>query len=288
MRSRPGTTVADLRAMQELTQRLWSLESRWHIGDLAWQRNAVPDTGSTALWEDDGKVLAWGWSELPAHLSLVVDPGRPDLAAEVLAWFESTTSARELSCMVLEPEAHLVAALTNTGYQEDRAAPFFTHHHRPLGEIEIPALPAGFTLRHVRSDDAVRRTAGHLAAWTEFGSKVSVADYQSVMDAWPYRADLDWVVENQGGEFVATSLAWFDDQNKVGLIEPVGCAPAYRRQGLATAVNLAALTALREAGATQAIVCPRGDDAYPIAAKLYQSIGFRPGPRTATYTKHRT
>lgn len=165
MRSRPGTTVADLRAMQELTQRLWSPESRWHIGDLAWQRHAVPDTGSTALWEDGGKVSAWGWSELPAHLSLVVDPGRPGLAAEVLAWFESTTSAGELSCTVLKPEVHLTAALTDAGYQEDQAAPFFTHHHRPLDEIESPALPRAWPGVEVRSGGRLRGGRG-LAGWT--------------------------------------------------------------------------------------------------------------------------
>lgn len=68
-----------------------------------------------------------------------------------------------------------------------------------------------------------------------------------------------------------------------GLVEPVGCDPAYRRRGFAQAVNLAALHAVRDAGAVEALVCPRGDDGYPKARKLYQSIGFRPGARTVTY-----
>jgi len=130
--------------MQELVQRTWSERSRLHIGDLAWERTSMlgrQDTWRTALWEDDGQVVAWGWIELSEHLSLVVDPARPELVAEVLAW----------------------------------------------------------------------------------------------------------------------------------------------RRGLAQAVNLAALHAVRDAGAVEALVCPRGDDGYPMARKLYQSIGFRPGARSVTY-----
>ncbi|TCO30279.1 hypothetical protein EV652_105273 [Kribbella steppae] len=65
--------------MQELVQRTWSERSRLHIGDLAWERTSMlgrEDTWRTALWEDDGQVVAWGWIELSEHLSLVVDPAR--------------------------------------------------------------------------------------------------------------------------------------------------------------------------------------------------------------------
>jgi hypothetical protein len=83
--------------------------------------------------------------------------------------------------------------------------------------------------------------------------------------------------------FVASALIWLDEQHGAGLVEPVGCAAEYRRLGLGQAVNLGALHALKELGGVEARVCPRGDDAYPIPAKLYQSIGFRPGLRTVNY-----
>jgi hypothetical protein len=40
-------------------------------------------------------------------------------------------------------------------------------------------------------------------------------------------------------------------------------------------VNLFALQRLREEGATLALVACRGDDAYPIPRRLYESVGFR-------------
>ena len=71
----------------------------------------------------------------------------------------------------------------------------------------------------------------------------------------------------------------------VCLVEPVSCAPDFRRRGLATAVNVALLRAFRALGAAHAVILPRGDPAYPAPARLYQAIGYRPGPRTVTYTR---
>jgi hypothetical protein len=78
----------DLIAMQLAVQRTWTPESRWHIGDLAWGRNNIPNrepTWHTSLWEDDDRVMAWGWVTSPGNLDLYVDPAHIELAADVLA-----------------------------------------------------------------------------------------------------------------------------------------------------------------------------------------------------------
>lgn len=276
----------DLRLMQDLVQRTWGPRSRLHIGDVAWERSVNSrlhqDTWRTALWEDNGQVVAWGWAELPNHLSLVVDPARPEVAAEVIQWFR--TLAPEGACSILENETHLVSALEAAGFHPKEEAPFFTHHRISLSDLRSPVVPDGFTLRHVRPDEVEKRAAGHRAAWSDWGpSKVTDEDFAAVMTTWPYRPELDWVVEAPNGDFVATALIWYDEVHRVGLVEPVGCAPQYRRRGLGQAVNLAALHALREAGGTEGLVCPRGDDGYPQARALYQSIGFKPGARTRLY-----
>jgi GNAT superfamily N-acetyltransferase len=286
MRRRDFESSDDVRLMQDLVQRTWSLRSRFHVGDVAWERSVNSarsgDTWRTALWEDAGQVVAWGWVELPDHLSLVVDPARPEVASEVIEWFCSL--APKGTCSVLESETHLVSALEAAGFHPDDEAPFFTHHRISLSDLRTPVVPDGLTLRHVRPGEVERRAAGHRAAWSDWGpSKVTDEDFAAVMTAWPYRPELDWVVEAPNGDFVATALIWHDQVNGIGLVEPVGCAPEYRRRGLGQAVNLAALHALREAGGTDAIVCPRGDDGYPKARALYQSIGFEPGARTRLY-----
>lgn len=277
----------DLRAMQAAAQRIWSPESRWHVGDLAWGRfmhvGREPEW-PTALWYDGGgDVLAWGWAELPGHLELLVDPDHPELARDVLAWFDEVARSDERTVTTLDTEMHLLDALAAAGYRP-QAGPFFTHCWMSLdGRLPGPTVPAGFSLRHVCEGDADRRARVHRAAFSP--SRVSTESYINVMNGWPYRNGLDWVIEAPDGDFAAFALAWLDEENRVGELEPVGADPSYRRLGLARAASLAALHALKAAGADSAVVYPRGDDAYPVPARLYGSLGFEPQARTVTYTR---
>ena len=120
MRRRDYSGPGDLRAMQRSVQRTWTSESRWHVGDLAWGRYAIPGqepNWRTALWEDRDAVVAWGWIELLGHLRLHVDPAWPELAGEVLAWFDEVVAGADGSVTVMDSDAHLVAALERAAYR---------------------------------------------------------------------------------------------------------------------------------------------------------------------------
>lgn len=275
-----------LRQMQALSSRIWSPASRWHVGDLVWGRFGVPRDDAqqpTALWFDGDRPSAWAWLQLPDELNITVDPvAGTALVDDVLEWALGH-SGPGLTCTVLESEQHLIRAVVAAGFRENPDAPYFRHHRRQLAGLPRPAVPAGFRLRHVRADEAAERAALHRAGWSEFGSRVTTESYAEVMRTWPYHVAFDWVAETLDGDMVASALGWLDPARGVGLLEPVGCAPAYRRRGLSRATNLAALHAFRDAGATTAVVCPRGDEGYPVPALLYQSIGFVPGLRTVSY-----
>jgi ribosomal protein S18 acetylase RimI-like enzyme len=304
MRRRDYAGPDDLLAMQRAVQRTWSPASRWHVGDLAWGRHAEPGREPdwlTALWEGSGDAApsAWGWVELPGHLNLHVDPARPQLADKVLAWFGEVTAGSEPSVTVLETEAHLVAALHRAGYRPLAQAPFFRHCLVDLDRsLPAPRLPNGYRLRAVRPDEAKARAAAHRAAWrpgrigalhappVDLGdaeSGVTTEGYRAVMGAWPYRHDLDQVVEAPDGTLAAFALGWLDEANRAGELEPVGTDPRHARRGLGAAVSLACLHAMRNAGATRAVAYPRGDPAYPAARQLYLGLGFRPVARTVTF-----
>lgn len=287
MQRRDHAGPADVRAMQDLVQRIYGVGSRFHIGDIAWEQASVPAERQAgwqiALWRDGGQDVAWGWVE-GNGLLLVVDPARPEAADEVLDWFREVADPGELFCSVLESETHLIAAMAKAGFSVEHGRAYYTHHAIGLDDLGTPVVPDGFTLRHVRADEIEKRAAVHRAAWSDVApSKMTADAMAAVMSSWPYRPELDWVVENSDGVFVASALIWLDEQHGAGLVEPVGCAAEYRRLGLGQAVNLGALHALKELGGVEARVCPRGDDGYPIPAKLYQSIGFRPGLRTVNY-----
>jgi ribosomal protein S18 acetylase RimI-like enzyme len=278
--------------MQGLASRLWSPESRFHPGQLAWNRYSQPvdphrltDGESIALWVEGGEVLGFAWAEAPDWLELQVDQGRPDVAEAVVDWFEEVSDAETQSVLVMAGDM-AESALAAAGFAPRAVGPHFTHHTLEL--VALPRVPtvAGYRLRHVAPHEAGERAAVHAASWSDVGpSTVDRQSYEQVMTAWPYRADLDWVAVDADDRMVASALAWLDPARGTGLVEPVGCVPEHRGRGLAGAVTLAALHRLAELGASVAQVSPRGDDGYPGPQRLYRSMGFCPRARTVTWTR---
>jgi GNAT superfamily N-acetyltransferase len=280
--------VDDLRRMQILAQALWSSGGRFHIGDLAWQRaEGKEENWPTALWEKSQEILGWGWIHLPGHLYLAAQRQRVDIASDILDWFEKTASDDVLSIDVLDSEAHVVAALEARNYRRRATGPFDLYVRLDLSRLPAkPILPMGLRPMSMRScHDIGRRAESHRVAWHPSG--MNEVRYRRVMNSWPYRRELDWVIEVADGRFVANCCIWFDETNKVGLLEPLGVDPGFRRQGLAKAVGMHALHALKDLGATSAITYPRGDEAYPFTKPLYLGMGFAPYARTLSFERSR-
>lgn len=254
--------------MQSLARRIWSHASHCHIGDLAWQHNEHVDKAlPTRVWRDGETVIAWA----RADGELLVDPAYP--ADEAVAWL------RGVPVEVLDAETHVIAALERAGYVRDDGPHHAVYMSRALDGLPEPVVPPGFSVHPAM--DVERRVAVHRAAWHP--SKVTVESYKHVMAAWPYRRDLDWVVEAPDGRYAAYCLIWLDDANAVGELEPVGTDPDFRRQGLATAACLAAMHALRNLGAREAVVYPVAN--HPGGAiHLYEQLGFTPYARTLRFT----
>jgi GNAT superfamily N-acetyltransferase len=275
---------ADLVALVRLIQRTWTPDSRWHIGDLAWDLAGTPGGGDDwcmSVWERNGVVVAWSWLRLPDRLWLALDPACPDLMDTIVDWADDVAGVRA-SVTVLSTEGFQIEPLVRRGYEPDYGGHFFIAHHRSLDDIPVmPALPDGFVVRPVRGDDEVpARAALDREVWS---STLSDGAYRSMTRRWPYSFDFDWVAEAPDGRLVSYVLGWYDDVNRVGEFEPVGTLAEFRRMGLSRAVGIAVLRAFRDAGGERALVYARGDDDYPVPRKVYQALGFRPGGRTVTY-----
>jgi predicted N-acetyltransferase YhbS len=279
--------AAALPEMQALASRLWTRESRQHPGQLSWSLFYAEDLrpGPVELAPAEGEVVGWAWAESDDWLELCVDPGHPEVGADLVAWFVDRAPAGEVATMVLASEEHLIGPLVEAGFvTTDR--PWFTHHFLDLADLAPVPEVAGYRFRHVGPDEAEARAACHRTAWSDVGpSRVTAAAYDALMRAPYYRFALDWVAVDERGEMVASACLWLDSGTGVVLVEPVGCAPDHRGRGLAGAVSLAALHAAHEVGAGTGLVCPRGDDAYPVPSRIYRSIGFRPGSRTVTLVR---
>jgi ribosomal protein S18 acetylase RimI-like enzyme len=237
----------------------------WHVGDVTWglrQHEGREAEWTFRVWRDGGRVVAWSWLKSDRGiLEHDVHPDYEHLLDEILD----------------EPDARFAAA-----FEDDEARRAVLARHgfaRPGPELNVNArdvpeppqqapLPDGFRLRTVEADDLAERVAVHRDVWAP--SRVTESSYSTVMDSWPYRSSLDCVVEAPDGRFAAYVLVWPDDENRVGLFEPVGTREEFRRHGLGAAVCTFALRRLHEEGMRQAIVLCE----TPPACALYESVGF--------------
>jgi ribosomal protein S18 acetylase RimI-like enzyme len=282
--SRPYEGAADLRRMQRLVQDVWAVrgeKSAHHVGDLAWQRFqhvGRDPSWRTQLWQEGEHVTAYGWVLEDDVLDFCVHPEHPELLDDVLAW----AGAHETE--VLDEDIHAIATLERCGYARAEAdAPFFEFMKRELDELPDAPVPDGFVLRTVDLADIDGRVTAHRSAFNP--SRVTVESYRNVMQTWPYRDDLDCVAVAPDGRIAAYCLAWLDDENRVGELEPVGTHADFRRLGLAAAVCAFALRRLSDEGSNLGIVYSRGDAAYHAPKLLYESIGFRAHARTITFRR---
>lgn len=290
--------------MQDLVEKNWDLTVRQHIGDIAWGRYSTGekhDEWPTALWMEGESCVGWGWVEQPGELWFKVSRQHKELAGDILDWFEGAATGDNLTVPVLDQETELIAPLEARGYNLDLKGPFSLHTVLDLESLPSVNLPERFqSLSMADNVSPSDRARAHALAWSllpfsedghqiDTPSKSSVTEelHRGVMMSWPYRPDLDRIILAPDGTPAACCICWYDQKNKVGELEPVGTHPEFRRLGLGRAVCLAALHKLKELGADQAIVYPRGDDAYPVPRQLYGSIGFKPYGRTVTYRLER-
>jgi ribosomal protein S18 acetylase RimI-like enzyme len=283
---------ADLRRMQELAAECWRLEGPFvdaHVGDLPWRMYQHLDKLSEVrvdLWLDEvERVRAWAWLwQTRGELDFQLHPESRELLGEVLEWFESAAEPSDegdVMAWALEAHEETVAALEAAGYELDGAS-WYEHMVVSLDEALTEAhVPEGYELRTVRGDEDVeRRVAVHRAAFAP--SRVVPESYRRVMQAWPYRPELDQVAVAPDGSFAAFCLCWLDEENLVGNLEPVGTHPDHRRRGLARAVSLAGLRSLRTAGAETALVYSVGGSH---TTQLYESVGFTSRSRHLAFRK---
>ncbi len=246
----------------------------WHVGDVTWglrQHEGREDEWTIRIWKDGGRTVAWSWLKSDrALLEFDVRRERLDLLDEILADPDARTA------VAFEDDVEVRAALERHGFTApneanvNRQGPLMHFLARGLPEPpDAPVLPEGFRCRTVGPDDLAERVAIHRDVWAP--SRVTESSFANVQASWPYRASLDCVVEAPDGRFASYVLAWPDDENGVGLFEPVGTRAEFRRLGLGAAVCTFALQRLHEEGIRQAVV---GCMEEPACA-LYESVGFR-------------
>ncbi len=147
-------------------------------------------------------------------------------------------------------------------------------------DLICPEISPEFITRSMADDnDLEKRTKVFAKAFGNYGTKdeVKAPLYVELQKSSDYRKELDVYVIDSQGEYVSFCLIWFDEKNKLGILEPVGTDPDFRRKGLGKAAVYEAIKRVKEIGAEKILV---GD-----GQQFYRSIGFSESHRNAIWMK---
>jgi len=278
-----------------------------HVGDLQWwcRTGALDDPADWRFWPGpDGRDVAVGLIEGENVVALVHptarDRGRED---EVRRW--AVGRVEEKVCVagsgtpytlveeVAEDAPARVAAVESAGYT--RGPSHYVSYRRDISApLPEPLVPVGYVVCHMAGEEeaAARGTLQRDAFSGTYSDESAAARWLGTMRMPGYDPALDLVIVASDGTLVAGCLCWLDARNQVGLVEPLGTRPAYRRRGLASALLAEGLRRLAACGATAALVTAvhpgeHGDASLPPDSAgrfVYERAGFHPLRRVYLYT----
>lgn len=256
-----------------------------HIADMPYRLTSTwQDQGCQMMvWEKENEILAWAVFQPPwCNLDYAIHPSRAgsSLEKEIFAWgknemMEYTKRTGEEFYGSVEffedmPNAEqTIANLTELGFKKFGWS--IIRFEKDLNqEFPMPELPDGFAIRPLRGEAEVESYVKlHRLV---FGSNEMTPAWRMRMLKHPsYMPETDLVVVDAADNLVGFCVGWL--WREIGQIEPLGVHPDYRGSGLGTALELAALNALREKGARCIHVDHVSDNEKAIALSL--KTGFK-------------
>jgi GNAT superfamily N-acetyltransferase len=227
------------------------------------------------LWENtQGQVVAVTAFEYPwlGDLFFLRHPAYDFLLEEMLVDAEENLiqpDEKTLRIHIYEHDEPLRAVAQSRGYQKKEE--WFEEDTEFVirGELPAPDLPEGFTLRSMADDNDLerrRKAFGRGFNHEDPDEWPSLFSYQELQRAPDYHPDRDLYVVAPDGEFVSFCILWWDERNRMGILEPVGTVPEHRRKGLARAVVYEAIRRADALGAQKVVV--------GAGLEFYLAIGF--------------
>lgn len=239
------------------------------VGWFGWHGDAIT-AAALRTWVRDDRLVAIGLLDGPGLLRVTVAPEahRDTALATEMAADISHEDGRVLPSGAADLEAPstslLREVLTARGWSKGDP---WTHLRRDLDEPVD--LPPGLRIEVTDSRNVHARTAVHRAA---FGSDRFTDERWQAVAAGPAYRRARCLVGFDGGEAVAGVTVWSAGEGRPGIVEPMGVHQDHRRRGHGVAITTAAAAALRDLGASSALV---GTPSVNVAAvDAYSAAGF--------------
>lgn len=253
-----------------------------HTGDLGWGAMRGHDRLAVhlRLWSRDGEPLAIEVLDGEDLLRLAVDPRARDDRdlAESMAADIAGSGILDAPRPVVEARGMtaLRAALERRGWVE--ADPWTTLRRELAAPVDdAPLRRSGLRVTAAGPADAEAWMAAHRSAFT--GTEPSPDDLARYASRWtamtqgPLAREARLLLGRDArGTAVAIVAVWGAGGGRAGLLEPMGVHAEHRGHGYGAAITVAAALALRDLGASSAVVS--AENANPGALATYRSAGF--------------
>lgn len=270
---------------QAPSQRNWLID-RWNF--CRYMGQIMHDTYSTwpdtvGIWEDEGgEIVAVVHSQGDkinrragqAFFQLADREFSDDFMNELINYAEGelplTTAEGTLLHFRVNEDAHQIKnLLSKRGYA-------LQEWKEPMSCMDIAGefkveLPEGFKIVDGKEVSDYQKGFAHGRAFGYYQNDIPDDDdaersFQSLRRAPDYMPGLDLAVLDPDGEIASFAGFWYDDLNEIGIIEPVGTTPQYRKMGLGKAAIYEGINRIRAKGAKRVFV---GSE-----QQFYLSIGF--------------
>lgn len=290
----PFKTYADLEYLHKATALLTTCRARdplaglWDLGDLHWwwRSDLYDNPSQQRFWEGrDGPLGMLLLSEHHATFNYEIMPGFEDYAdaralfSEGLAWlerFELLDTPVRPSFYVRSTHGVFQTLAREAGFYDSGHSRVQSYQRLATRPATVP-LPAGFSVRPLADADLLRGCSPVLP--------LSAASLARVRRTPSYRPELHLVVVAREGEVAAECICWWDEENGIGVIEPLEIARAFMRRGLAKGFIARGLSLLAEREVR--LVKISYNKRHQAAGKLGASLGFKPSGERKLFVGHR-
>ncbi len=231
-----------------------------------WEDSQGAIAGVACIEHPDPSHSGFGESFIERH------PDHLGLLDEMLQYAEERFANRqnETWIYIWDDDKELIEVARRRGYSRDEARTT-SHLEYEIGELPGLSLPDGYSIRSMAEGndiEARREIFGRSFNHEDPRDWPSAFSYRELQKAPDYHKENDLVVVAPDGSFAACCVFWYDDYNRLGLLEPLGVHPEHRRLGLGRELLFDALRRLKPKGALR-MPMTGGFDPF------YVGVGFR-------------
>lgn len=275
-----GVVVAELAGWQQD-----DLPVQLHPGDLGWQWRfgSVPLAAALRVWTADDRVLAIGYLDEASLIRMAIAPAADhdeELARAVVRDLEDPARG-VLEGTEIVVEARFGTALRSLLYSHgwvdgDPWAPL-------VRDLSAPVEDCDLRVEFVDPSRVDERVAVQRAAFDR--SRFTAELWHQMSRSPVYRQARCVTGYDAQGNAVAAVTVWAAGAGRPGLLEPMGVHRDHRGHGYGTAISLAAAAALRDLGASNALVATPSSNDGGVAT--YESAGYRRMPDVPDFVRTR-